>query len=146
MILNEIKDLIKDLEEVLIKDKRFKDHCHFKNQIKIIYKNNLNNFYQPSNIDITPLVTNLMTLPKLYKPSEPCEKCKPSEPCEKCKPSEPSKPCLSHKIIKYEKNLPDSNENLDDVIKENSENIETIEDIALDLTNLSDDLSDIKKK
>ena len=137
MILNEIKDLIKDLEEVLIKDKRFKDHCYFKNQIKIIYKNNLNNFYQPSNIDITPLVTNLMTLPKLYKPSEPCEKCKPSEP---------SKPCLSHKIIKYEKNLPDSNEKLDDVIKENSENIETIENIALDLTDLSNDLSDIKKE
>jgi hypothetical protein len=83
MILDEIKDLIKELETILVKDKRFKECLDFKNQVKIIYnyENNLNkNFPIPGNIglqlpsvDITPLVvSNLMVLSKpqeLTKPS-----------------------------------------------------------------------------
>lgn len=61
MLLYEIKDLIKELETILIKDKRFKEVSNFKNQVKIIYnyKNNLNkNFPIPQlpNIDITHLI------------------------------------------------------------------------------------------
>lgn len=72
MILDEIKDLIKDFELVLIKDLRFKKDANFKNQVKMIYncENNLNKnfsipiFSQPS-IDITPFViSNLSALGK----------------------------------------------------------------------------------
>ena len=61
MLLYEIKDLIKELETILIKDKRFEDVSNFKNQVKIIYnyKNNLKkNFPIPQlpNIDITHLI------------------------------------------------------------------------------------------
>jgi hypothetical protein len=78
MILDEIKDLIKELETILVKDKRFKECIDFKNQVKIIYncENNLNkNFPIPQlpSVDVTPLVvTNLMALSKpqeLTKPS-----------------------------------------------------------------------------
>ena len=37
MILDEIKDLIKELETILVKDNRFKEYINFKNQLKIIY-------------------------------------------------------------------------------------------------------------
>lgn len=72
MILYEIKDLIKELETILIKDKRFKEVSNFKNQVKIIYnyKNNLNkNFPIPQlpNIDITHLIA-------LGKPQEVTKK------------------------------------------------------------------------
>ena len=78
MILDEIKDLIKELENILIKDQRFKDSYDFKNQVKIIYKrkNNLNNNFNISqlpNIDVTPFISNLMTLnrpPEISKSSE----------------------------------------------------------------------------
>ena len=61
MLLYEIKDLIKELETILIKDKRFKEVSNFKNQVKIIYnyKNNLNKNFpisQLPNIDITHLI------------------------------------------------------------------------------------------
>jgi hypothetical protein len=66
MILIEIKNIINELEEILIKDERFKDSYHFKNQVKIIYKkNNLNNnLNNNSNIDITPFISNLINLNK----------------------------------------------------------------------------------
>jgi hypothetical protein len=37
MILDELKLLIKDLEIILIKDSRFKNDVHFKNQVRTIY-------------------------------------------------------------------------------------------------------------
>jgi hypothetical protein len=85
MILDEIKNLIKELENILIKDKRFKDSYNFKNQVKIIYKhkNNLNNLNnnlnisQLPNIDITPFISNLITLnkpPEINK-SLKCNEC-----------------------------------------------------------------------
>ena len=62
MLLLEIKNLINELEEILIKDERFKDCYHFKNQVKIIFKKKyLNN---NSTIDITPFITNLVNLNK----------------------------------------------------------------------------------
>jgi hypothetical protein len=86
MILDEIKDLIKELENILIKDKRFKDSYDFKNQVKIIYKhkNNLNNnldnnfnISQLPNIDVTPFISNLITL---NKPPEINKSSKITEP------------------------------------------------------------------
>ncbi len=69
MILDEIKDLIKELETILVKDKRFKECIDFKNQVKIIYncENNLNkNFPIPqfTSVDVTPLLSNLTLLGK----------------------------------------------------------------------------------
>jgi len=64
MILDEIKDLIKELETILVKDNRFKEYINFKNQLKIIYncKNNPNKqIYIPNSIDITPLVISNLT-------------------------------------------------------------------------------------
>jgi|LakMenEpi03Aug12_release.lakeMendotaPanAssembly.Ray.scaffolds.fasta_scaffold360107_2 hypothetical protein len=64
MILDEIKDLIKQLETILVKDNRFKEYINFKNQLKIIYncKNNPNKeIYIPNSIDITPLVISNLT-------------------------------------------------------------------------------------
>lgn len=73
MLLDEIKDLIKDFEMVLIKDKRFKEDADFKNQVKTIYncEKNLNkNFAIPAlpSIDVTPFV--LSNLASISKPSE----------------------------------------------------------------------------
>lgn len=69
MILIEIKNIINELEEILIKDERFKESYHFKNQVKIIYKkNNLNNnLNNNSNIDITPFISNLINLNKPHE-------------------------------------------------------------------------------
>lgn len=64
MILDEIKDLIKELETILVKDNRFKEYINFKNQLKIIYncKNKPNKeIYIPNSIDITPLVISNLT-------------------------------------------------------------------------------------
>ena len=67
MILIEIKNIIKELEGILINDERFKDSYHFKNQVKMIYKkNNLNNIYN-NNTDITPIISNLIALNKECK-------------------------------------------------------------------------------
>ena len=83
MILNEIKDLIKELEKILIKDKRFKNSYSFKNQLKIIYscKNNLN-ISQLPNIDITPFISNLITL---NKPLEISKQSKNNQLPDDCK-------------------------------------------------------------
>jgi hypothetical protein len=97
MILDEIKDLIKELENILIKDKRFKDSYDFKNQVKIIYKrkNNLNNnldnnfnISQLPNIDVTPFISNLITLnkpPEISKSSEITEPLKDNQLPNECK-------------------------------------------------------------
>ena len=97
MILDEIKDLIKELENILIKDKRFKDSYDFKNQVKIIYKrkNNLNNnldnnfnISQLPNIDVTPFISNLITLnkpPEISKSSEIIEPLKDNQLPNECK-------------------------------------------------------------
>ena len=84
MILDEIKDLIKELENILIKDQRFKDSYDFKNQVKIIYKrkNNLDNNFNISqlpNINVTPFISNLMTLNKPPEISKSSELNKPLE-------------------------------------------------------------------
>jgi len=86
MILDEIKDLIKDLEGILIKDKRFNSCIDFKNQVKTIYncENNLNKnsvIPQIPSVDITPLViSNLMALSKPQEITKPTEsKVKPSD-------------------------------------------------------------------
>jgi hypothetical protein len=96
MILDEIKDLIKELENILIKDKRFKDSYDFKNQVKIIYKhkNNLNNnldnnfnISQLPNIDVTPFISNLITLnkpPEISKSSEITEPLKDNQLPNEC--------------------------------------------------------------
>jgi CRISPR/Cas system-associated endonuclease Cas3-HD len=97
MILDEIKDLIKELENILIKDERFKDSYDFKNQVKIIYKhkNNLNNnldnnfnISQLPNIDVTPFISNLITLnkpPEIRKSSEITEPLKDNQLPNECK-------------------------------------------------------------
>jgi CRISPR/Cas system-associated endonuclease Cas3-HD len=97
MILDEIKDLIKELENILIKDERFKDSYDFKNQVKIIYKhkNNLNNnldnnfnISQLPNIDVTPFISNLITLnkpPEISKSSEITEPLKDNQLPNECK-------------------------------------------------------------
>ena len=97
MILDEIKDLIKELENILIKDKRFKDNYDFKNQVKIIYKhkNNLNNnldnnfnISQLPNMDVTPFISNLITLnkpPEISKSSEITEPLKDNQLPNECK-------------------------------------------------------------
>ena len=99
MILDEIKDLIKELENILIKDQRFKDSYDFKNQVKIIYKrkNNLNNNFNISqlpNIDVTPFISNLMTLnkpPEISKSSELNKSLELNKPLEISKSSELNK-------------------------------------------------------
>lgn len=64
MILDNIKDLIKDMESVLIKDNRFKEEMHFKNMVKTIYNcesTKLNTIYQMPSYDITPIVLSRIT-------------------------------------------------------------------------------------
>jgi hypothetical protein len=97
MILDEIKDLIKELENILIKDERFKDSYDFKNQVKIIYKhkNNLNNnldnnfnISQLPNIDVTPFISNLITLnkpPEINKSSKITEPLTDNQLPDECK-------------------------------------------------------------
>lgn len=59
MLLDDLKDLIKDFETVLLKDIRFKEHMQFKNQVKIIYQcDKPVNQIIPS-YDITDMVSNL---------------------------------------------------------------------------------------
>lgn len=97
MILDEIKNLIKELENILIKDERFKDSYDFKNQVKIIYKhkNNLNNnldnnfnISQLPNIDVTPFISNLITLnkpPEINKSSKITEPLTDNQLSNECK-------------------------------------------------------------
>ena len=54
MLLDDLKVLIKDFENVLLKDPRFKNDMFFKNQVKIIYdceKRKINNVFVPMPID-----------------------------------------------------------------------------------------------
>ena len=54
MLLDDLKILIKDFENVLLKDPRFKNDMFFKNQVKIIYdceKKKINNVFVPMPID-----------------------------------------------------------------------------------------------
>jgi len=64
MILDNIKDLIKDMESVLIKDNRFKEEAHFKNMVKTIYNcdsNKLRTIYNMPSYDVTPMVLTRIT-------------------------------------------------------------------------------------
>lgn len=64
MILDNIKDLIKDMESVLMKDNRFKEDAHFKNMVKTIYNcdsNKLRTIYSMPSYDITPMVLTRIT-------------------------------------------------------------------------------------
>lgn len=60
MILDNIKDLIKEMEGVLIKDPRFKEDMHFKNMVKTIYSSDpkLKTISQMpgQSYDVTPIV------------------------------------------------------------------------------------------
>jgi hypothetical protein len=68
MILDNIKDLIKEMEGVLIKDPRFKEDIHFKNMVKTIYTNNsskLKTIHGMPSYDVTPIILgNLSALGK----------------------------------------------------------------------------------
>jgi len=62
MLLDDLKDLIKDFETVLSKDSRFKEHMDFKNQVKVIYQcDKPVNQIIPS-YDITDMISNLSLL------------------------------------------------------------------------------------
>ena len=64
MILDNIKDLIKDMETILMKDNRFKEEAHFKNMVKTIYNcdsNKLRTIYSMPSYDITPMVLTRIT-------------------------------------------------------------------------------------
>lgn len=70
MILDNIKDLIKEMEEVLMKNPKFKEDSNFKNMVKTIYTSNsskLKTIYQMPSYDITPIV--LSNLSYLGKPT-----------------------------------------------------------------------------
>ena len=135
MILDEIKDLIKELENILIKDKRFKDSYDFKNQVKIIYKhkNNLNNnldnnfnISQLPNIDVTPFISNLITLnkpPEISKSSEITEPLKDNQLPNECKDA-------MKKLIDKINEVYQSSVNID------TKNILSTEDISELLNNL----------
>ena len=135
MILDEIKDLIKELENILIKDKRFKDSYDFKNQVKIIYKhkNNLNNnldnnfnISQLPNMDVTPFISNLITLnkpPEISKSSEITEPLKDNQLPNECKDA-------MKKLIDKINEVYQSSVNID------TKNILSTEDISELLNNL----------
>ena len=76
MILDNIKELIKDIESILIKDDRFKEDVYFKKMIKTIYTSDKNNNNPIISYDITPIV--LSNLSKLGKNNE-TYKCKDKE-------------------------------------------------------------------
>jgi hypothetical protein len=70
MLLDNIKDLIKEMEEVLMKNPKFKEDINFKNMVKTIYTSNsskLKTIYQIPSYDITPIV--LSNLSYLGKPT-----------------------------------------------------------------------------
>jgi hypothetical protein len=72
MILYELKNLIKDLENILIKDKRFKEDYTFKHQVRTLYykKPEVQNIYLPLVVNNTvekecPKCSKLPKIPKL---------------------------------------------------------------------------------
>ncbi len=70
MLLDSIKDLIKEMEGVLIKDPRFKEDSNFKNMVKTIYTSNsskLKTINGMPSYDVTPIV--LANLSYLGKPT-----------------------------------------------------------------------------
>jgi hypothetical protein len=70
MLLDNIKDLIKEMEEVLVKDPRFKEDINFKNMVKTIYTSNsskLKTINGMPSYDVTPII--LANLSYLGKPS-----------------------------------------------------------------------------
>lgn len=87
MILDNIKDLIKEMEEVLIKDPRFKEDMYFKNMVKTIYINNstkLKTINEMPSYDITPIVlANLSHLGKSYGDTKSTEVIKVKSDCDK---------------------------------------------------------------
>jgi hypothetical protein len=136
MILDEIKDLIKELENILIKDERFKDSYDFKNQVKIIYKhkNNLNNnldnnfnISQLPNIDVTPFISNLITL---NKPPEINKSSKITEPLTDNQLPNECKEAMKKLIDKINEVYYQSSVNID------TKNILSTEDISELLNNL----------
>jgi len=68
MLLDNIKDLIKEMEEVLVKDPRFKEDINFKNMVKTIYTSNSSKLKTIDGLpsyDVTPIVlANLSYLGK----------------------------------------------------------------------------------
>lgn len=64
MILDDLKDLIKEMEDVLIKDPRFREEADFKNQVKVIYNcEKVKSFVQMPTYDVTHIVmSNLQYL------------------------------------------------------------------------------------
>jgi hypothetical protein len=87
MLLDEIKSLIKECEECLIKDTRFKKDYQFKSQVRAIYKHDKN--IQTRQI-IVPVPYYSNSYDKGIKNSENdpkkcgvCKKCLKKEKCEK---------------------------------------------------------------
>lgn len=91
MILDELKNMIKDLENILLKDTRFRKDYFFKNQVKIIYEEEIrlkpvsNPIYYPYYINTTsgdtcPKSTDLLKLNTCPK----CKDCPKQIDCPKC--------------------------------------------------------------
>ena len=90
MILDNIKELIKDIEIILKKDERFKKDMFFKNMVKTIYNSNKNN-NQMTSYDITPIV--LSNLNKLGKNTENINKYKEPKNCKEPENSKEPEKC-----------------------------------------------------
>jgi len=108
MILDDMKNLIKDFEKTLIKDTRFKKDYKFKNQVKTLYKNH--KMVQQSQI-IVPvpyysgsLKTEVGAETKSDAQSTSNKKCPPEKTCPPEKKCPPEKPCPPEKSCPvYEK-------------------------------------------
>ena len=115
MILDDIKSLIKDFEEVLIKDKRFRNDYKFKSQVRTIYGlRKVENVFMPFPVGSGEIGTNILGqgAPGSLK-CPPCQKCPKCEICEKCR--------------KYEKtNLP----NVDSINEGAHEALESVKSIG----------------
>lgn len=102
MLLDEIKDIIKELEDILIKDPRFKKEVYFKKSVRTIYECKKNNIPYRNEIqpNIYPAYLTTIGLDDLMgKPKTECPKCEPTQ-CEK----QVKCPVCEHTIkLNYEK-------------------------------------------
>lgn len=87
MILDDIKSLIKDFEEVLIKDKRFRNDYKFKSQVRTIYGlRKVENVFVPFPVGSGEIGTNILGQGAPGCPKcPPCGKCPECQKCPECK-------------------------------------------------------------
>lgn len=104
MILDDIKSLIKDFEEVLIKDKRFRNDYKFKSQVRTIYGlRKVENVFVPFPVGSGEIGTNI-----LGQGAPGCPKCPPCGKCPECQKCPECKIC--EKCRRYEQtDLPNVN-------------------------------------